>query len=239
MTEISSDIAFTPTVKALQSRQGSRANYARMEARGGWRTSITPDLVAFLAAQTSAFLATVNAEGQGFFYDSKAQAVAAVQAMQARGVKSIDVGCMQINLMYHPTAFASLDEAFDPMANARYAAKFLGILYGQTRDWAKATAMYHSATPELGENYQRKVLALLKDEGRRGLPAGGTFVEAQGGDKGPRMMPVPAMGGYQLSNKAEAARVILAPQGTAGRGLDAYRATPIRVASRMATPSRF
>ena len=182
---------------------------------------------------------TINVEGAGHVYASKADAIAAVRGFQARGARSIDVGCMQINLMYHPTAFASLDEAFDPMANARYAAKFLGILYGQTRDWAKATAMYHSATPELGENYQRKVLALLKDEGRRGLPAGGTFVEAQGGDKGPRMMPVPAMGGYQLSNKAEAARVILAPQGTAGRGLDAYRATPIRVASRMATPSRF
>lgn len=66
MTASSSDIAFTPTVKALQARKGSRDSYARMEARGGWRTTITPDLAAFLAEQTSAFLATVNAEGQPY-----------------------------------------------------------------------------------------------------------------------------------------------------------------------------
>jgi len=62
----SSDIAFTPTVKAIQARTGSRAAYARMEAAGGWRTEITPDLAAFLAAQTSAFLATANAAGQPY-----------------------------------------------------------------------------------------------------------------------------------------------------------------------------
>jgi predicted pyridoxine 5'-phosphate oxidase superfamily flavin-nucleotide-binding protein len=62
----SSDIAFTPAVKAIQARKGSRASYARMEARGGWQTTITPDLAGFLAAQTSAFLATVNAEGQPY-----------------------------------------------------------------------------------------------------------------------------------------------------------------------------
>jgi hypothetical protein len=40
---------------------------------------------------------TVNAEGQGFFYDSKAEAIAAVRGMQAQGIRSIDVGCMQVN----------------------------------------------------------------------------------------------------------------------------------------------
>jgi predicted pyridoxine 5'-phosphate oxidase superfamily flavin-nucleotide-binding protein len=62
----SSDIAFTPAVKAIQARKGSRAAYARMEEAGGWRTEITPDLAAFLAAQTSAFLATANAAGQPY-----------------------------------------------------------------------------------------------------------------------------------------------------------------------------
>ena len=62
----SSDVAFTPSVKALQSRKGSRAGYARAEERGGWETRITPDLAAFIAAQTSVFLATVNAEGQPY-----------------------------------------------------------------------------------------------------------------------------------------------------------------------------
>jgi predicted pyridoxine 5'-phosphate oxidase superfamily flavin-nucleotide-binding protein len=62
----SSDVAFTPSVKAVQARKGSRASYARMEQKGGWQTRITPDLAGFIAAQTSVFLATVNAEGQPY-----------------------------------------------------------------------------------------------------------------------------------------------------------------------------
>jgi predicted pyridoxine 5'-phosphate oxidase superfamily flavin-nucleotide-binding protein len=62
----SSDVAFTPTVKALQTRKGSRSAYARAEERGGWQTRIAPDLAEFIAAQTSVFLATVNADGQPY-----------------------------------------------------------------------------------------------------------------------------------------------------------------------------
>ena len=62
----SSDVAFTPTVKAIQERKGSRHGYAAMEKRGGWRTTITPDLAAFIAAQTSVFLATASADGQPY-----------------------------------------------------------------------------------------------------------------------------------------------------------------------------
>ena len=61
-----SDIAFTPTVKALQEHKGSRRAYARMEEAGSWKTRITPDLAAFIAEQRSVFLATVNAEGQPY-----------------------------------------------------------------------------------------------------------------------------------------------------------------------------
>lgn len=64
--QFSSDVAFTPTIKAIQTRKGSRPNYARMEARGGWQTRITPELAAFVAAQTSIFLATATAEGQPY-----------------------------------------------------------------------------------------------------------------------------------------------------------------------------
>src|SRR5262245_38190600 len=62
----SSDVAFTPAVKALQIRKGSRAAYERMEEKGSWRTQITPDLKAFIEVQVSIFLATVNAEGQPY-----------------------------------------------------------------------------------------------------------------------------------------------------------------------------
>jgi predicted pyridoxine 5'-phosphate oxidase superfamily flavin-nucleotide-binding protein len=62
----SSDIAFTTSVKAMQSRRGSRAAYAKMEARGGFQTKLTPDLVTFLTEVDTAYLATANAAGQPY-----------------------------------------------------------------------------------------------------------------------------------------------------------------------------
>lgn len=61
-----SDVAFTPSVKALQTRHGSRSAYARLERTGGWETSITPALAEFIGQQTSVFLATANDEGQPY-----------------------------------------------------------------------------------------------------------------------------------------------------------------------------
>lgn len=62
----SSDVAFTPTVKAVQQRKGSRDAYARMEKGGSWQTVVTPELQAWIEAQTSVFLATANASGQPY-----------------------------------------------------------------------------------------------------------------------------------------------------------------------------
>jgi predicted pyridoxine 5'-phosphate oxidase superfamily flavin-nucleotide-binding protein len=62
----SSDVAFTPAVKAVQEHKGSRASYARQEEMGSWKTQITPDLKIFIEAQTSVFLATANAQGQPY-----------------------------------------------------------------------------------------------------------------------------------------------------------------------------
>ena len=61
-----SDVAFTPTVTAIQTRKGSRRAYAKMEENGGWETTITPELAAFIAEQTSVFLGTANAAGQPY-----------------------------------------------------------------------------------------------------------------------------------------------------------------------------
>jgi hypothetical protein len=62
----SSDVAFTPAVKEIQSRKGSRRGYARMEEGGSWKTTITPELAAFIGEQISIFLATANADGQPY-----------------------------------------------------------------------------------------------------------------------------------------------------------------------------
>lgn len=62
----SSDVAFTPAVKAIQTRKGSRSGYAHMEERGGWRTEIDEGLATFIGEQTSFFLATATADGQPY-----------------------------------------------------------------------------------------------------------------------------------------------------------------------------
>jgi hypothetical protein len=103
---------------------------------------------------------TIDANGVGQFFATKAEAIAAVMQLQAQGVRSIDIGCMQINLLHHPDAFATLDQAFDPAANAAYAVRFLKALYAQTNDWPRSVAAYHSNTPQLADDYQRRVLAI-------------------------------------------------------------------------------
>ncbi len=115
---------------------------------------------------------TINVGGAGRFFADKAEAVAAVQAIQAGGIKSVDVGCMQVNLLHHPAAFANLDAAFDPPTNAAYAARYLRSLYAQAGGWALATAWYHSQTQELGEAYQRRVFGQGPASAGAAKPAG-------------------------------------------------------------------
>jgi len=66
MSHPSSDVAFTPAVKAIQAKRGSRAHFTRMEEKGGWRTAITADLAGFLAEARSVYLATASADGQPY-----------------------------------------------------------------------------------------------------------------------------------------------------------------------------
>ena len=108
----------------------------------------------------------INVEGVGHFYESKADVIDAVAKLQALGIKSIDVGCMQINLQQHPDAFRSLDDAFDPQINANYGARFLMGLYRQTNSWSLAIAFYHSQTPEIGAPYANIVAARWAQSGR-------------------------------------------------------------------------
>jgi hypothetical protein len=113
---------------------------------------------------------TIDVGGNGRFFATKAEAIAATAALQKQGIASIDVGCLQVNLAYHPAAFAGLEEAFDPLANALYAARFLRLLFSQTEDWPAAVAAYHSQTHEIGAAYQGKVLALWTPTGAAAPP---------------------------------------------------------------------
>jgi hypothetical protein len=195
---------------------------------------------------------TTNAEGHGNFFETKAQAIAFTRQLQARGVQSIDVGCMQINLMYHPDAFQNLEEAFDPAANTRYAVKFLSQLREKTGNWETASAWYHSANPEEGGAYREKVATVMATE-TKGSPSYGTFavpevlawpiaVSSRPGMLVGRgnivMLAKVATGAILarpntmvsgLNGSSTAPMPLIGGTTTPGRGLDAYRMQPIRV----------
>ncbi|TVQ58336.1 MAG: lytic transglycosylase domain-containing protein [Rhodobacteraceae bacterium] len=99
---------------------------------------------------------TVNMEGAGRWFDTRAEALAYVKREQARGARSFDVGCFQINHRWHGDAFPSVDAMFEPAANADYAARFIAGLYAETRDWARAAGYYHSRTPEFFTRYRAR-----------------------------------------------------------------------------------
>lgn len=103
---------------------------------------------------------TVNAQGKGKFFKTKEEAVREVKRLQKAGVRSIDVGCMQINLAYHPDAFKNVEEAFDPYKNVEYSAKFLKNLYeNRGKDWIKAAMAYHSSVPHKAQRYKKKLVS--------------------------------------------------------------------------------
>ncbi len=107
---------------------------------------------------------TIDADGAGIFVDSKAAGIAWMRALSARH-NFLDVGCMQVDLRYHPNAFRSLDEAFDPVANANYAARLLNDLYyGEAAaNWDVAVGLYHSHSALLAAEYRDRVALMGSD----------------------------------------------------------------------------
>jgi len=178
---------------------------------------------------------TIDAEGEGQFFATEAEAIAAVRTLQARGIRSIDVGCMQVNLVHHPDAFASLEQAFDPASNVDYAARFLTTLYQQTHSWTQAAAFYHSTTPELAAEYQGKVLAVWPEE--QGLRSFARLSPGALASSG----PVTPLAHFGLMEHLPAPRLSPAvgmapPRNSVGKDLAAYRATPVMTALVSASP---
>lgn len=172
---------------------------------------------------------TINMDGQGSFYDTRAQAVAAATAMRPRATRSIDVGCMQISLTFHPDAFASLMQAFDPPSNAEYGARYLAQLFDKTGSWPKAVELYHSATPEIGLDYQRKVYAAWPEEQRlaAALPPAAMPLLRGAMFASPVIPRGLLQPGGRIIPQQAAGTGMLAP----GRTLEMYRSAPVRMAS--------
>ena len=138
---------------------------------------------------------------------------------------------MQINLLHHPNAFASLEEGFDPLANARYAARFLKELYAERGDWMAAAGNYHSRTPERAQAYRNAVASRLPEEQARAGSAPGWNPAWERVAAAP---PVPVTPGFG-SIRGASAPVIMRTAGMGGmtgRDLDSYRGMAIPLAVR-------
>ena len=103
---------------------------------------------------------TICAYGKGHFFSTKSAAIAAVKKLFARGVRNIDVGCMQVNLLHHSKAFKNLEEAFTPKYNVAYAAKYFMQLRNMTNSWTHAVGYYHSRT---AKHYKRYCVTVFNE----------------------------------------------------------------------------
>jgi hypothetical protein len=88
----------------------------------------------------------------------QAAAIAHVHKLREKGIRNIAVGCMQINLKYHPNAFDDLESALDPKTNVRYAAKLLNTLFDAHKSWGESIRRYHSSNPKFNRPYHDKVV---------------------------------------------------------------------------------
>ena len=96
---------------------------------------------------------TLNMGGPGSWHDSAEAALAAARRAVAGGRRNIDLGCFQINYHWHGAGFADLAQMLDPLANARYAAEFLGKLHAELGDWTAAAGAFHSRNPAHATRY--------------------------------------------------------------------------------------
>lgn len=96
---------------------------------------------------------TICANGRGYYCTTKSAAIATTKRLMARGIRNIDVGCMQVNLLHHSTAFKNLEEAFTPKANVNYAARFFLGLKNTYNSWTHAVGYYHSKAAKYYKPY--------------------------------------------------------------------------------------
>lgn len=180
---------------------------------------------------------TVNMEGAGHWFATRAEALAYVEREQARGARSFDVGCFQINHRWHGDAFASVDAMFEPMTNAAYAARFMAGLFAETGSWSKSAGFYHSRTPEFTARYRDRfdrILAASGTEPAIVLADTGSAASGTGeSDAFPRFSAPQSFAGYTragpLRNRAGPLRAAVQPW----RTVEAAPPTPGGVAVRL------
>jgi hypothetical protein len=105
---------------------------------------------------------TANIQGQGMYFDTRAQLLGHLEAVLSQGETRFDVGCMQLNYRWHSAQFPNLNAMLDPARNVDYAARYLRHLYAETGDWDAAIRFYHSRDADLGQAYLGRVKRALK-----------------------------------------------------------------------------
>ncbi len=114
---------------------------------------------------------SVNAEGAGNWHDDPRSLLAFAEERVRQGRTNMDLGCFQINYRWHGDQFASLSDMLDPLSNARYAARFVRELYGESGDWRAAAGAFHSKTPQYATKYLARFDQLRAMLNQHGLPA--------------------------------------------------------------------
>jgi hypothetical protein len=175
---------------------------------------------------------TLNVEGEGFWYETRAEALARAQRVIAGGQRSVDLGCFQLNYRWHGENFATLDDMLEPSIGADYAARFLRQLFDETGDWMRAAGLYHSRTPDLARRYRGLVGRALASLDGAPDPRAATAVTVLPG-------PRATLGAQGTSAKTEPSpAIILASMGAMSRA-STLVAAPGAVALRLfASPAR-
>jgi len=175
---------------------------------------------------------TTNIGGTGRYFDSRAEAEAHVRSQMAVGIRSIDIGCFQVNLHWHGDHFPSAEAMFDPDANARYAARFLTSLHAEFGDWTLASGAYHSRTPDRRTHYAARVAALRGRLSQAAEPPAGSEVAAAPHREPAAPAPLFAGGAGRMGSlvpRAETPAGGLSLVASRGGSLAASRAEPLFV----------
>lgn len=114
---------------------------------------------------------TANAEGQGYWFDSRQEAVDFAQRLLARGQDLFDLGCFQINWHWHGENFARPEDLLDPLTAGRYAARLIASLHDEFGSWEGAAGAYHSRNPQYADRYRARFADMRASLRGQPLPA--------------------------------------------------------------------
>lgn len=146
---------------------------------------------------------TINLEGAGHWFETRQEAMEFAQTSLNANAVSFDVGCFQINYRWHSDQFASLDQMFDPLANALYAARFLNELYSEKGDWTLAAGAYHSRTEEFASRYRDRFDTLRTAAVNAGADEGVIVAAA---DREPATARTPRVNSFPLLQQSSGGR---------------------------------